>query len=302
MRKILFFTSTVWALGVLHASLSKRLLAHGIHADVLDWRASYTQEEFQHLMRVYDYFLVTPDSLNILHSSEHYRVPLNRIFTIAHHTEDLVVAGKRMGGFDFLNEVAGLGAVNEDIAAEAASRLGITRAFKLVTNGVETAMFAGPPAISLNAIGHVGPHTLTWDNVEDCKRPGLLDEVLQGLPLVHKQQPRQHYMAMPSRYWDIDATLVTSSYESCGLPALETAAAGRLVVSTPTGYFRKHYQGLGALCSLEPKAFVQDARAILLHYKDSPQQYRERCQTAQEYCRQHFDWSVTLPTWLEVFA
>jgi hypothetical protein len=302
MRKILFFTSTVWALGVIHASLAKRLFAHGIHADVLDWRASYTKEEFQHLMRVYDYFLVTPDSLNILHTDAHYGVPLNRIFTIAHHVEDLVVARQRMGSLDFLSEVAGLAAVSDDIAVDAATRLGVTRAFKLVTNGVETAMFDGPPATSLNAVGHVGPHKLEWDNVKDCKRPELLEKALQGLPLVHKQQPRQHYMAMPSRYWDIDATLVTSAYESCGLPALETAAAGRLVVSTPTGYFRKHYQGLGALCSMEPEAFVKDARAILLHYKDSPQRYRERCQTAQDYCRQHFDWSTTLSSWLEVFA
>lgn len=301
MRKILFFTSPIWAFGSIHNALIKRLRPYGIHADLLDWSVNYTPEAFAHFQRIYDYFLVSPDSLHILHRPDQYCVPLDRIISVAHHMEDFAIAAERMGGLGCFDELAAFGAVHQHLADRAAA-LGIRRSVPVVINGVETDMFHNAPAAELRNVGHVGGHKLHRVNGEDCKRPELADRVFQDLPLTLKSSNASHYLAMPARYWEVDATLVTSSYESCGMPYLESAAAGRLVVGTPTGYFEQHHAGLGAVCRMDPEQFVQDARATLLYYRDSPIQYRQRCQEGQDYCRQHFDWSWTIDTWLEIFS
>ena len=301
MLRVLFYTAPKWAFGAIHNGLIKRLREFNVQADVLSWSDNYTLEEFQHIQRSYDYVVTTPDSVFVVCDKSQYQVPLSKVVVIAHHSRDFYLGTERMGGIDFYDELAQVACVHQSIA-DIAKQIGVQRKVHVVTVGVDTPMFAGPPAQTLETIGHVGTHQFIQFDGNDCKRPELLNRVLEGMAVSYIDHPKQHYLAMPARYWDIDATVVTSSYESVGLPYLESAAAGRLVIGTPTGYFEAHHAGLGALCRMDPEGFVRDARAAIAYYRDSPRAYRERCQQVQEYCRQTFDWSKTIPTWLEVLV
>jgi glycosyltransferase involved in cell wall biosynthesis len=119
---------------------------------------------------------------------------------------------------------------------------------------------------------------------------------MDGIGLYHNFHKNYNHLCMPGYYETIDALLVTSDYEACGLPAMEAAAAGRLVVSAAVGYFDG---SSGALCRTPEDEFVEDARRILEEHKD-PIKYRETCERAQQYARDHYDWSHVVDGWIDL--
>ena len=105
---------------------------------------------------------------------------------------------------------------------------------------------------------------------------------------------------MPRYYQQVDAVLVTSLREGFGLPAMEAAAAGRLVISTPVGgfpYLASRGGGITApLDGDEYKAFVIEK---LSYYKDHSTEYIEVCRNTQDAARQ-FDWEYTISEWADL--
>jgi glycosyltransferase involved in cell wall biosynthesis len=119
---------------------------------------------------------------------------------------------------------------------------------------------------------------------------------MDGLPFDLKDHSFMHHLCMAGWYTDIDALLVPSSYEACGLPVMEAAASGRLVVCAKIGYFDGQS---GALVRLPEAEWVEDARAALLFNQD-PEIYRESCENAQQYARENFDWSSRIEPWAKL--
>ena len=105
-----------------------------------------------------------------------------------------------------------------------------------------------------------------------------------------------NHLCMPGYYRSVDSILITSRYESAGLPSMEAAAAGRLVVGAAVGYFDG---SSGILCRTSDEEFVVDAREALVAHRD-PAIYKNTCERSQQYARDHYDWEHRIEAWLEL--
>ena len=112
-----------------------------------------------------------------------------------------------------------------------------------------------------------------------------------------------NHICMPGYYKSIDGIVVSSTEETVGLPGMEAASAGRLVISTPIGYFANHGpKGGGVVVPLEPQEFVDNVYQQVCYYRDNAQAYREKCESIQQYAKENYDWSVVINDWLELLA
>ena len=108
---------------------------------------------------------------------------------------------------------------------------------------------------------------------------------------------------MPAYYNKIDSLIMSSLEEAGGLPAMEAAAAGKLVIGTPVGYFEENGKyGGGILVPLDELGFLNETRKNLMYYKDNPKEYKEKCEEIQNYARENYDWSKTIHSWVELFS
>lgn len=293
MRSVLFFTQNQWAFGQIHHALIKRFWERKIYAHLLDFYQSYTQVEFDCLKSRFELWCTTPEAIQRLLDAG---IPANRIVSIAHAERDLhgAIAASGTGVFD---EIRGFAVIHESLA-DVSSALGISRRPKIVRNGIDFDHFYSPVSQSLKRVAYVGADVHPMSNGSNCKRPHLAAAVMEGLGLEFVRPPRMNHLCMAGFYPSVDAVLVTSSYEACGLPAIEAAAAGRLVVSPKVGYFTEQS---GLMCRVPDSEFVTDARLMLSHLKRTPLLHQEVCLEAQEHVKNNFDWSVTAPAWIELF-
>jgi SAM-dependent methyltransferase len=88
--------------------------------------------------------------------------------------------------------------------------------------------------------------------------------------------------------------------EGAGLPVMEAAAAGRLVIGTPVGHFpRRAYDGGGIIAPIEPEKFKAFTAAALKYYKDNPRHYSEKCASIQKSAEM-FDWKYCVSEWIDL--
>jgi hypothetical protein len=291
-KKILFFFENDWAFGQIYQALSKRLWEHNIYAHVLDWRTSYTKQEFVYLMNKFDAVVTVTSVVNSLLS---YDIPLSKIIAIAHSKNDINLGLERFG--NRYDELLNYGVIHPHMI-EISKSLGIKRIPKVVPNGLDFDFFYSPISESLTSIGYGGADIHQMLDLTDCKRAYLLPPIIEKTGLNLKRHSRMHFLCMSGYYQSVDSLLVTSNYEGCGLPAMEAAAAGRLVIGCQIGYFNGRY---GLLCRSPDNEFVEDAVNFLELNKD-PKIYKENCERAQQYAKDHLDWSHVLNQHLEFFS
>ncbi len=136
----------------------------------------------------------------------------------------------------------------------------------------------------------------------DWKRGVLAEEATAAANLAFQPAGSFHYLAMPHYYGQVDAVLVSSSREGFGLPAMEAAAAGRLVISTPVGGFPRQAElGAGLVAPVEPDAFKVFCTERLRHFARDPDDYVRTCDRIQRAARL-LDWSCVIDEWIELFA
>jgi glycosyltransferase involved in cell wall biosynthesis len=104
---------------------------------------------------------------------------------------------------------------------------------------------------------------------------------------------------MPGFYPQVGAVVVSSTHEGAGLPALEAAAAGRLVISTPVGHWDRIGTKGAVEMPVEAESFVQCCSETLIYYKNNPKEYQVRCLTIQEHARE-YDWINHVESWVEL--
>ena len=103
---------------------------------------------------------------------------------------------------------------------------------------------------------------------------------------------------MPDFYRSVDAVIMSSLQEGGGMPPLEAAAAGRLVIGTPVGDFpRLVSEGIGILAPLGAEAFVDFTTDLLKELKMDDSLFRDKCLRNQE-CSQIRDWEMVMPGWM----
>lgn len=294
MKKILFYTQNRWAFGSIHHALAKELYLHGIYANLLDWTQNYTEDEWKLLSDTYDEFVTMPDAVMALNGRG---IPLNRIKTIAHGQWDVLLA-KEQNDFDFYPLLAGFGVIS-NILQKKCYEFGVSIVPEVVPIGIHCDQFYLEPSQNLQNIGYAGSNEVINKFGHPIKRPHLVEQVCAdtATPLIKHQF--YNHLCMPAYYRRVDAVICSSVEEAAGLPMMECAAAGRLPIGTPVGYFEEH-QGLGGvIVPLEEKDFVQQTKEKISFYKSNATQFREDIQKYQEYARNHYDWSKRIYKWVD---
>lgn len=292
-NSVLFYTQNRWAFGQIHQALIKRLWEHNIYSNILDWGVKYTYLEFDLLQLKYNTIASTPEPLAFLRN---LRIPASRIVIVAHHEKDLV-AGVEAAGAEAFEDLKGFAVVNSSMISVAAN-LGIKRIPSVLKVGIDFDQFYLPVGNSLSILGYAGEIKSLMSDNTDFKRSHLVPKVVEGVGLELRQHEHFNYLCMPGYYTTIDALLVPSKYETAGLPALEAAAAGKLVLSTNVGYFDGSY---GISCRMSENDFVFDAVEALNKHKD-PKVYLETCYRSQQYVKDNYDWDKVIFDWLELLG
>lgn len=297
--RILIFSQKDWAFGAIHNTLAKKLLPFGISCDFLDWSVVYDYNNFNMVADNYDYILTgTGGAITVLKNN--YNIPLEKIIGVAHAKWDLEKMDEE--GIDY-NKLYKLAAVHEDLV-DYAKEIGVTRAPDVVRNGVDFDFFYSKLPERLNTIGYGAKFEGGFGsnkNKGDIKRGFLVKKLSETFKnyFDFKFSGGYHYLAMPSFYRSVDAVICTSTEESCGLPMLEAACAGRLCLSTKVGYFQDHENGI--LLPMEEDLLINKAQDTLIYYKNYPHVFRKTCKSIQDYAREHFDWSKHIFNWVQLF-
>jgi glycosyltransferase involved in cell wall biosynthesis len=297
--KVLFYTQNRWAFGSIHHALCKELYKKNIYANLLDWTQHYTDEEFKLLNKTYDVFVTNPEAVVSLH---YKGIPLNKIVTIAHGQWDLLLA-KQNHGVDFYNHIKGYGVISEILKSKS-SEFGISRVPTITKLGIHFDMFYDSIHDGLSVVGYAGQKECLNFFKQEIKRAKLVEEAVQnleGIKLVTHGD--YNHLCMPGYYKDIDCLLMASTEEAGGLPVMEAAAAGRLVMGTPVGYFEHNANnGAGIELPMDQQSFIHKAKEHIVYFRDNPNQYRQQCQMSQEFARQNYDWSVVIDKWLSLLT
>jgi glycosyltransferase involved in cell wall biosynthesis len=299
MKKILFFTEDGWAFGSIHHGLIKELYKRGIYANILSWHNSYSLEEFDYFNRTYDLFVTTPTAVLLLYEKN---IPLKKISAVAHGQWDILLA-KKNATFDFYPELHSFGCIS-NILVEKCKEWGFHILPKIAELGIHFDIFYKKPSNKLKNVGYMAAYEVKNFFGQEIKRGRLFDDISRACPsLSFKKHNFYHHLATPSVYSDLDAVIMTSSEEAGGLPMMECAAAGRMPIGTPVGYFAENALngGAGILGPLEENAFVRFATEALSFYQNNPEIYSDVCLYFQQFARDNYDWSHKIDDWIALF-
>jgi glycosyltransferase involved in cell wall biosynthesis len=300
VKKILFYTETKWAYGIIHYALCKELYKHNILADVLNWDLQYTQDEFNFLIDKYDLFVTTAPLVLKLHQK--YKVPLHKICATAHGQWDILLA-RHEANFDFYPHIHSFGVIS-NILKTKCKEWNISREPKVVETGIHFDLFYAKPAISLKTIGYGGIKQTYNFFGQEIKRGHLVEQACKNIEGIQLQVSKSYnHLCMPAYYKMVDAVIMSSTEEAGGLPMLEAAAAGRLPIGTPVGFFEENApKGGGILVPVNEEEFVMRVKQTVCYYKDNPRDYVNKCLEVQSYAQEHYDWSKKIGPWLELLA
>jgi glycosyltransferase involved in cell wall biosynthesis len=274
----------------------------------MPWNRQYTVQEVQELADHIDFFVSSPSGLEAL-CLHHYGIQPEQTIAVAHSREDIDYFMNLPQDFRF--RIARLGAVSDWVKNDWTSRIQaeelqlnidpqLGRKISLCTLGIDYWNFHSPIAQSLESVGYAGAYKVAHN--DHIKRAGLVDQICEksGLPLKVAIQYHNLFSTMQGFYPSTGAVIVSSTHEGAGLPVLEAAAAGRLVLSTPVGHWER-VGPVGAVeLPLDAEQLVERAVETLQFYKNNPREYRLRCTQMQEHAKQ-YDWSNGhLGTWIDM--
>ena len=297
--RTLIYTQTSWAFGAVHSSLAAHLRAAGWVADIKDWSKQYYVSEFQSEVEQYDYVLTVASGGNATLVNS-YGIAPEKIVIVAHDEWDIQKMIEAEG-IDSFDRYAAYGVISDTLACSSIA-LGVKRVPIVVRSGVEHAKYRRDVAARLSNVGYATTmERLTVSGVER-KRGALAKACAEAAGLRFVPVDNLPFEKMPDFYGGVDSVVMPSLQEGAGLPPLEGAAAGRLVIGTPVGHFpRLAYEGLGILAPLDAAAFLRFTTETLIYYRDNPSAYVEKCAAIQEAAKER-DWQYTVNDWIELIS
>jgi len=254
---------------------------------------------FGKLTKYYDLCMTSLDGVSSL--VDDYAVPCDRIIAVSQGEFDIRVLMEQKG-IEIFDNLLSYGVLSEFLYCASLTR-GVPRAPMVAPLGIDYSEFFSDISERLATVGYVGSMSLKTYGVE-LKRGALAEAAAQeaGLPfrVAGSTVTQIHFQDMPGFYREVDVVLSASISEGAGLPAMEAAAAGRLVIGTPVGHFpRITREGAGIVAPVEAEKFKAFAVATLRHYKDNPAAYRDKCRAIQD-AAQKFDWQYSIGEWIEL--
>ena len=296
-KKVAFYIYPQWAYGSIHSALVKELYAYDIDADIIDWTHKYSDEEWEDFNRSYDLFVTTPS--DPVKSLKNHHIPYEKIIAVAHGIKDIDGGLYHQNDFESLFKYA---AVSPSLI-EYSQKVGIQREMKLLRNGISFDKFYQPISSSLSRIGYAGElEHLNFANTSDCKRSQLVHEIVKKVQLPLMIAGKRDYIRMPTYYSKVDSVIVSSDYESCGLPLMEAAASGRLPISARVGILNEFENPPGLILPMESNEFVSEGVDKIKDLMSNPTKFRQMCQEAQDFAREYYDWKAVIGMWADLLT
>ena len=300
MKKIIFFFEPAWAFGAIHYELCKQLWGYGFDCQLLPWNQSYSLAEIHALIDTTDLFVTSPHGWKVLGYDHNYKIIDPRQCVVITHARTDMEESIQLHGTDEYHKFHRYGAVSGWLA-NLSLQLGITRPAFITPLGINTNSFYSKPNDSLQTIGcmglgQVGVH-------QNIKRPWLLEIATSRavLPLRAASSYHHSFVTMPGFYKSVDAVLIASTEEGAGLPLLEAGAAGKLVISTPVGHWKRAGEQGADLVPIQEDEFIEKTVELLSYYKENPEKYRQRCLEIQHHA-QSYDWKYVIDNWIEILS
>ena len=298
--RVAFWFYDEWAHGTIHKALVKEFYKRGIYADLIPWQKKYAKDEKRAMVDTYDIWVSSPGrALNLL--INHWKVERNRIVMISHGEWDVAEAVKHNND---LSTIKGYGVISKRLIKYSMTK-GITAPISLLQNGIMFDTFYRKPHDTLNNIGYAGK--LKWehhyDNVTDLKRSYLVTNIAEKTNTPVVLPGYRSHLAMPGFYKDVDCIMMSSDIqEACGLPIMEAAAAGRLPIAARVGINADMDNPTGIILPVDEEGFVREGIEVIKELKDNPGLYKRKCLEAQEFAREHYDWSKVIDPWINLIV
>jgi hypothetical protein len=241
--------------------------------------------------------VTTPEAVIPLHQRG---ISMDKIIAVAHGQWDILLA-RRNFGVDFYSRLKGY-AVISDVLKNKSIEFGVTRIPDIVKLGIHTDVFKQNISTELSVVGYAGMKETKNFFGEEIKRGKLVEQAVEGINVELRSFPEMNHLCMPSYYGIVDCVVMSSTEEAGGLPMMEAAAAGRLTIGTPVGYYANDaiYSG-GVMVSIDLNNFIQETREAILRYKNDNYLYRSACSKIQEYAIGSFDWKNRIESWIKLF-
>lgn len=293
------FTEPEWAFGSIHYELAKYLFQYGYNCHLLSWQKNYTIQEMIELDSVTDIYLTNPHGYRYL-VHNFARVRPSKIVAVAHGKVDLedLILNHGYDDFDRMRRFVGVSEWLQDVA----KNLGIRRPMEVAHLGINFNTFYSPPSLGLATVGYAG--AFNPGGHFPIKRTHLIQKAVSmaGLAFKASMPYNNSFINMPGFYRSVDAVIVASLEEGAGLPALEAAAAGKVVITTPVGHYKNRITSKGADCvSIDENKFIEETVELLIKYKENYSLYRERCLEIQEHAKT-YDWKYVLDKWIALLT
>jgi hypothetical protein len=243
-----------------------------------------------------DYFVATPYGVAIL--IDRYQVAPEKCIAVAHARMDIECLMTFLP--EYRARLAGYSVVSDWLKEQSAA-LGVERTPVVTPIGINYNSFFTWPSKKLRTVGYAG--AINPDNIHrHIKRPWLIESATQQAELPFKIAHGYHnsWATMPGYYKSVDCVIVASTEEGAGLPALEAAAAGKLVISTPVGIWLSRAGDSGHTVPIEETEFVRQTVELLNYYKNSSDDYQIKCAETQQHARR-YDWANVIQPWVELF-
>jgi hypothetical protein len=297
--RLLFFGYRARSHGRIYYDLCKRLYDRGYIADVMDWQADHT-DHIAKLSSYYDLFVTSLDGVSAL--VDRYKIPYEKIIALSHGDYDIPMLIDEKGLEPF-TRFAAYGVVSPSLLCSSLN-LGVTRIPAVVSIGIDFAEFQAEVPERLTTVGYASTISVISKYGVELKREHLARECAEEAGLQYRRSASSEsylwFVYMPEFYKSVDAIVIPSLQEGAGLPAMEAAAAGRLVISTSTGHFPLNAaRGGGIIAPMDAGKFKAFAVNTLRHYRDNPVAYVDKCRKIQEAARQ-FDWQYAIDDWIEL--
>lgn len=321
MKNVIFFTDTDWVFGRIHYDLIKKLFLRGFNCHLLPWNRVYSVDQMREFERKIDLFVTTSAGWASL--KNYGVIPRDKCVIIAHSKIDIINLIDSHGIEEF-EKVRKYACVSEHLT-RLSTEMGIKRIPSLAYIGIDYNSFYYKTKDSMTTVGYGSvysetengpvPQLLELESTEGFKQTdtdlnarskrGWLAKraaVSAGLDFKIAQKYHRSFVTMPGFYRSIDVLINPSLEEGGGMPVLEAAAAGKLVITTASGYVKDRLKDAPIhIVSTDEENFLKETTKILLCYKNDNVKYKRKCEEIQEYAKL-YDWRNCIDQWVELLS
>ena len=317
---IFVYSQLDWAFGAINSGLSKHLYQDGYNFHLFDWQKTFVIEDLHNSLNYYDAILTCCDGSEVLlRSSDESLVERIKFVVPIHSYRDVFWIKARHSEYmqKHINYTA-LCPWIIDVVKEELPNVNVN----FSPLGIDTSLYSKmQPPKELKTLGYAGARD---DN--GGVQAALDDKCPNGFPAAKKRSEMawkvaenvglhlecatadwdarniyRHYTLMPGWYTNVDAICVTSLQEGAGLPALEAAAAGKLVISTDVGHFDWHSKNKGGIMlPTDREDYIREATKILKYFKEHPQAFAKACKGVQNHALENYSWNSVKDYWIKL--